>query len=82
MNYGDGKENISEIFRSRNFCWELRYYYRPKRKPTLYPQKKMQLLEETYSKWKIDLVEANSEPEDIIDVFKRPSTNFLWETFG
>lgn len=42
----------------------------------------MQLLEETYSKWKIDLVEANSEPEDVIDVFKRPSTNFLWEIFG
>lgn len=42
----------------------------------------MQLLEETYSKWKIDLVEANSEPEDVIDVLKRPSTNFLWEIFG
>ena len=39
MNYGDGKENISEIFQFRNLNWELRYYYHPKHKPNLYPQK-------------------------------------------
>lgn len=40
MRYGDGKETISEtFFQFRNLNWELRYCYRPKQKPNLYPRK-------------------------------------------
>lgn len=63
MNYNDGKENISEIF----------YFIKPKvgtkvlllsqTQVWFAPLEKKMTWEETYYKWKIDLVEASTEPK-------------------